>query len=752
MKHEHATLTALGKELPVLQSVTACGRLEGLLLSMTLRQTYRNESSDNLEVIYTFPLAWGAVLLGLETTLGGRRLKGQVLERGQAQQRYEEAIEEGHAPIMVEESSPGLFSATLGSLKPGETAELELSYAQLLSFEQGRIRLVVPTTVAPRYGDPVSEGGISASQAAAPSMFSDHGFKLNIELHGAVSEARVGSPTHHIRQQRHGDVVTLTLQNQAWLDRDFVLLLDGLASRSFALMGTDSASGPEHVAVIASFCPVLPERKPAPLRLKVLVDCSGSMAGDSMAQARAALAPLATQLTETDEVSFSRFGSFTEHVLAPAKGDESTRQALIESITDTQANLGGTELEAALQNAFDLRMTPAADSDEADILLVTDGEVWDAQRIVDASRHSGHRIYALGVGSAPAESLLREMAESTGGACEFATPEEDMSKAIQRLMARIRLTLPLKPDLDVGVAPLWCSPLPQRWAVGETAHVYLRLPKGPQQALILHLASAASKSTSTSTCVVRVSNDLIARLVAAREVRMTTDKAHAQALALRYQLVTEHTRLVLVFERSQAERTDGMPALHTVSPMLAAGWGASGQVSQGQAIPLAVPRVYRKMRDRASRFPVDPLIPETFEVPAFLRRRDKVAPDRESVTAMPHDHHPHATPQEILLAFNAGVASTQSFMRALRWVKALPHSSQLQHALVQATDLLASRSLAWACHLLWLHETGRTAKGLSDMALALVRSETATVDPHLRVRCNEIFESVTSQDSDTVSL
>ena len=32
-----------------------------------------------------------------------------------------------------------------------DEAEIELTYAQLLSYEQGRIRLVVPTTIAPRW-------------------------------------------------------------------------------------------------------------------------------------------------------------------------------------------------------------------------------------------------------------------------------------------------------------------------------------------------------------------------------------------------------------------------------------------------------------------------------------------------------------------------------------------------------------------------------------------------------------------------
>lgn len=38
---------------------------------------------------------------------------------------------------MVEHSARGLYSANLGNLKPGESAVIEIEYAQLLRFEQG---------------------------------------------------------------------------------------------------------------------------------------------------------------------------------------------------------------------------------------------------------------------------------------------------------------------------------------------------------------------------------------------------------------------------------------------------------------------------------------------------------------------------------------------------------------------------------------------------------------------------------------
>jgi Ca-activated chloride channel family protein len=49
-----------------LQSVHIDGRLDGLLLNLKARQHYRNAGTRNLEAVYTFPLPWGATLLGDE--------------------------------------------------------------------------------------------------------------------------------------------------------------------------------------------------------------------------------------------------------------------------------------------------------------------------------------------------------------------------------------------------------------------------------------------------------------------------------------------------------------------------------------------------------------------------------------------------------------------------------------------------------------------------------------------------------------
>jgi len=752
MKHEPASLvTASGKPV-VLQSVRAEGRLEGMLLSMSLRQTFRNDTRANIEVTYTFPLAWGAVLLGLAATLGGKRMAGQVVARQEARKQYEDAVEKGDAPIMVEQAQGGVFSASLGSLRPGEEAVIELSYAQLLSFEQGRVRLVVPTTIAPRYGNAVTEGGLAPDQTAAPDLLAEYPFGLSLTLTGAWAKAHVNSPTHPIRQQpqKDGDqdLLTIDLQRHAWLDRDFVLLLEGLAGQSFAIAGPDAFSGEGHTAVILSDCPRFPtppqEAPATPLCLKILVDCSGSMAGQSMELAREALGELTHNLCATDLVAFSRFGSSVQRTLRGRYCEAKHIVALRDAIRDTQADLGGTEMEAALEDTFALPLPRQAKENGADVLIVTDGDVWGAQRVIDAAYQSGDRVFALGVGSAPAESLLREMAEATGGACEFVTPGEDMAAAIRRLLGRVRNSRSVQIKLHIEEDPLWVSAPPLRIASEETVHTFIRSPRSLRQAPALQLDGVPPQAT---TLTLR-SDDLVARLVAARQRGETKDKAEAMALAERYQLVTEDTNLLLVFERAEEDKTDGMPSLHQVRPMMAAGSHGTSRVGSGRSTLIRsatlphqqlaaydpsgeavlssrslrdsnVPSVWRGRSAAASK--VDSLAAggmDNIEIPAYLRRQSASYQQTGSGDRR----------EQIITTFNTSIARGLNLRQALRNVMALDLEFDLIAAIQDAVQRVGSMTTAWACYLLWLSDESNVSVRLSGEARQAIEQRLGAMD------------------------
>mgnify|MGYP006333202159 FL=1 len=626
-----------------LLGVKLSGDLRGLMFEASVEQRFCNPEDNNVEVVYSFPLPWGAVLLGVDVVLGGKHLTGAVVEKKQAEARYEEAISEGNAAIMLEKNHDHSYSLNLGNLAAREHCTITLRYAQTLQFEQRGLRLLIPTVIAPRYGDAQHDGGLMPHQAPSHLLLAEHPFALELRLHGDLAQARVASPSHPVGVARGkaeaGAVLTVSLARQASLDRDFVLVVDQLAHDSMVVAARDSVA-PGAVAILASFCPRIGVQGKAATAVKILVDCSGSMAGDSIDAAKRALQAIVRQLGAGDRFSLSRFGSTVEHRSRGLwKTTKTTQLAAQRWVGALRADLGGTEMEAALNSTFALAQTVSSD-----ILLVTDGEISAIDRTIASAKDSGHRLFIVGIGSSPAETHLRRLAEATGGACDFVAPGEAVEPAVLRMFARLRSPrlANLHIEWPAGTAPLWVSPLLPSVFDGDTVNVFALLgqaPAGPVRLLGQRAEDDAPQEIGKADIAGELeSADTLPRMAASVRLSTTdTETAatlNAAALAVAYQLVTDKTNFLLVHERADGEKAIDMPELQKVQQMVPAGWGGMGTVrfSRSSAVltnrvggdalgmqVMSVPAVWRTNSTLPSSLQSGSM--EDFEIPAFLRRQ-----------------------------------------------------------------------------------------------------------------------------------
>jgi Ca-activated chloride channel homolog len=671
-----ARLITVDGEPVHLLGVKVSGDLRGLLFEGQVEQRFVNSSPRNVELVYTFPLPWGAVLMGVDVDLGGQTLVGRVTPKQEAQARYEEALSEGDAAILLEKNPDRSYSLSLGNLNAGEHCTITLRYAQTLAFEQGGLRLMIPTVIAPRYGNAERDAGLAPHQTIDHDLAVEHPFELTLKLHGDLTGACVASPSHPIGLSLSGAGVdrqlTVSLSRRAWLDRDFVLVLEQLVQRSLSVGERDFVD-PTALSLMVSICPHLPRRDQTPTAVKVLVDCSGSMAGDSILAARRALQAVVQSLGEGDRFSLSRFGSTVHHRSRGLwKAGPTTRLAAQRWIGDLEADLGGTEMGLALTSTFGLSRTV-----QSDVLLVTDGEVHAIDAIVESARHAGYRIFAVGIGSSPAESHLRRLAEATGGACDFVAPGEAVEPAVLRMFNRLR-SLRLESLSLVwpeGVAPAWSSPLPASVFDGDTVTVFAQLPPGAQGEVRLvgrldrrSVDASVPGSVEQSPAEVETIDlggvaipspvdaagtlsrmAMSARLRAFDQDPVTGSIVSATDCAVDYQLVTDKTHFLLVHQRGEADKATEMPELHKVAQMVPAGWGGTGSTrfsirrtretgsSAGgnpgvlhqsvASYSARIPSVWRR-RDPSPRFGIDGRL-DTIEIPAFLRRQADAAPKRD---------------------------------------------------------------------------------------------------------------------------
>lgn len=631
-----------------LLGVKLSGELRGLMFEASVEQRFCNPSDSNVEVVYSFPLPWKAVLLGVDVLLGSKHLTGAVVEKTESEARYEEALSDGNAAIMLEKNCDHSYSLSLGNLTAGEQCTITLRYAQILQFEQRGLRLLIPTVIAPRYGDAEQDGGLLLHQTPHHSLLVDHPFALELRLHGDLAQARVASPSHPIRVA-HGDaevgaVLTVSLARQASLDRDFVLVVDQLARDSVVIAARDGIE-PSAVAIMASFCPHIAAPEQASTAVKILVDCSGSMAGDSIDAAKRALQAIVQQLGARDRFSLSRFGSSVEHRSRGLwKATETTQLAAQRWVGALEANLGGTEMEAALTSTFALAHTVSTD-----VLLVTDGEISAIDSTIASAKDAGHRLFIVGIGSSPAEIHLRRMAEATGGACDFVAPGEAVEPAVLRMFVRLRSPRlsGLRLEWPEGTVPGWGAPLPTSVFDGDTLTAFAMLPQLPSGVVRLlgHPSGDVTKNpieigavhlTDRPETVETISRMAASALLHSMSIEETQPEIDTMQIAVDYQLVTDQTNFLLVHERADDAKATDMPKLRKIKQMVPAGYGGLGSVifarrgalgvrrADGDYSGMSIPAVCRNAKTSTSLSPSDTM--DELEIPAFLRRSTDAIP------------------------------------------------------------------------------------------------------------------------------
>ena len=671
----------------ILKDVAITGELSGAMFEAHVRQTFSNPTKTHAEVVYSFPLPWGATLLGVEVQLGQVKLNGTVVAKAQAEEQYEETLSKGDAAIMLERGNDGHYVLHLGNLAPGEECLIDMHYGQLLQFEQGGLRLAIPTVIAPRYGDAVRDGGLAPYQVPETDLLAEYGFSLTLKLHGDLVNARIASPSHPIsvaRSQSLGsregpkllgvdepqndtnneksdepqanatDIITIALSQQSYLDRDFILVLDQLAQCSVATLAPDYIDAKTYVAT-ASFSPSIPNAKAQNTAVKILVDCSGSMSGGSILAARRALMAIVKKFNNGDKFSLSKFGSSVEHrSLSLWTASEQSRLGAEKWIGELEANMGGTEMLDAITSTFAL-----AHSSPCDVLLITDGQIHGVDLMIKKARDSKHRVFSVGIGSSPSENLLRRLAVETNGACDFVASGEAVEPAIVRMFNRLRSPAVTKVSVQwpKGFTPKLLTKVDTTAFDGDTLHAsawFSEKPKGRitllgqlvGQYTVQELGSVEINQTpATSTA--------LSRLAAAGQMQHLTGATKATKLALDYQLVTEHTNFLMLHERSAEEKANNMPELHKVKQMLPAGWGGAGldqvqfsmrlasdssmefmsenistpALMRGRGIAISAPTVMRgRGLDQPESLSSGAATSDHYDIPAFLRRQDEPFP------------------------------------------------------------------------------------------------------------------------------
>lgn len=562
---EYAVLKSKNGHPVPLAGIDVRGSIGDVFSRVTVTQTYENREKKNIEAIYSFPLPHRAVLLDFTVTIDGETRRGTVMKKSKAREVYENAVEQGDSACMLEKLGEGLYSMSVGNLLAGQKVAISFSYAMINIWNGSLLRFFLPSVVAPKYGDP-GKAGIEDYQAPVTSLTAKNAWKCVIAVTGVLRNCRISCPTHETERRNTEEAVEFLVN--AFADRDFVLeIRTDEAPVPYGALGRD---GDGYVAAVAMTPDFGTELKSAPRALDIIIDCSGSMTGVSIEQAREALMEILNRLSDTDSFNVIRFGSSVEAIFEGhrPRTDESVKYAS-QLLEEMKADMGGTNLEDALRAAYNFKTEESLH----DILLITDGEVYENNSFYDEAIQSGCRIFTVGVGTAVSEGLLRKLSEVTAGMPEFVTPNEDMSEKIVRHFQRMCLPV-MDSEIVWPAKPDWVWPEKNLHLFhGDTAVFFARFPEKPSGKTELR-AHSGEKIWSWSASIPESGDETpcsdLARMAVRRKISGRNDD-EAQDLAVSYRLVTSQTNYILVKENEDRENID-LPEMRVVPQMTPRGF------------------------------------------------------------------------------------------------------------------------------------------------------------------------------------
>ena len=606
---ETGLFTQEGERVP-LTGVSVSGDITGRGAVLTVAQTFANRESRPLEAVYRFPLPEGCAVCGFRAEVGGRIVEGGVEEYDRAFEIYDDAMARGDGAWLLDEERPNIFTLSVGNLMPGATARVTIRLVSLLEEGAEGLRFFLPATISPRYVPAGTDrvGDIPESDRVNPPLAAEvpYGLRLRLHIHGRDGISGVSSPSHGITVRFDADPVVVEFASgEAAMDRDFVL--DIARPERAVTQGFLCRNGRGWFAQV-DFRPGAEDAGTAgrgPGELVFLLDCSGSMAGHSIGEAKKAIGILLRGLEPGRFFNLYRFGSRFERLFPePIETTPENLRRALERIEGIEADLGGTEILAPLREIY--ASGPPAGGGTRSLVIVTDGQVGNEDEILDLVREhrAGTRVFSVGIGYGPNEFFIRGIARRGRGAAEMVAPGERIEP---RLLGLYRKMLsPGVEDLRIDGLALAVQ-APERAVAfdGSTVSLFARMdvePSPEQEIRVRGLCDGADRYWRVKLRRVEAGDQPVPLLWARERIRDLEERPEDAAvrgslqvgrkqgrirdeivsISKEFGVLSRSTSFVAVEQRAPQERSTEGAELRKVPVMLTRGWGGTPPVASLQ--------------------------------------------------------------------------------------------------------------------------------------------------------------------------
>ena len=420
--------------------------VNGPVARVSVRQAFRNDSADWVEGIYVFPLPDGAAVDSMRLIVGERLIEGEIREKAEARREYQRAKSSGRKATLVEQQRANQFTTRVANVAPGELVTVEIEYLDQPSFSDGRFALRFPMTITPRFTPApdrlLAATGFGNAVLVTPPLVaatSGHLVTLDVHINSGMPIEHITSRYHPVRIGSVGHRYHVSLAGQtARMDADFELSWQPQASpEPQAALFSEMVNGEPHYLLMVTppdTGMVSPER--IPREMLFIIDTSGSMHGESIHQAAAALKRALGSLQPGDLFNVIEFDSDLRPLFGNSVDASPIRIEQANAFVDALQADGGTNMAPALHFAL---LQPEHHSHLRQVVFITDGAVGNEEELFSLiERHLGSsRLFTVGIGSAPNGWFMRRSAELGKGSFTLIGAVDEVTARMDELFAKI---------------------------------------------------------------------------------------------------------------------------------------------------------------------------------------------------------------------------------------------------------------------------------------------------------------------------
>uniref|UniRef100_A0A3Q4HFA9 von Willebrand factor A domain-containing protein 5A-like n=1 Tax=Neolamprologus brichardi TaxID=32507 RepID=A0A3Q4HFA9_NEOBR len=451
-------LTAQNELVP-LKSIEVELEVRDHVATVVSTLNYENKEDKLLEAVFVFPLPGDAAVCHFSAKIGQTQIVAEVKEKQKAREDYDDALSSGQQAFLLEESyqSPDIFSLSVGSLPPRESASIRLEYVTELSVQaDDGLRFCLPAVLNPRYQNFLM-GGLS-SVGLVPYSLS---FSARVSSPRPISKVESNcslDPLQYLNTDQTQATVKLAAGHK--FDRDVELLIyykDAHQPTAVVEAGQASAEPGSLMGdpvVMVSLYPEFPQSVMSSCgEFVFLMDRSGSM---SNTRIRSAKWPHYIFNVLLRILCCSFLGPSVEY-------SQQTIKESLKKVEQMEANLGGTEILEPLKYIYS---QPCIPNQPRQLFVFTDGEVGNTKEVIDLVKKNSdsHRCFSFGIGEGASSAVINGMAKEGGGHAQFITGTDRMQPkamqslrfALQPVVVDISVTwdLPMEVSVTVLSAPI----------------------------------------------------------------------------------------------------------------------------------------------------------------------------------------------------------------------------------------------------------------------------------------------------------